>query len=265
MEHRFFISHSSADRDFVTWLANELKTYCIPVWYSDWEIKVGDSITGKIGAALEEMAGLIIVLSASSIRSKWVREEFNAGLARHLDSQCIPIFPIRIDNCAIPPLLAHRRYADFSTDKNRAIRELVEALVPDTTLLANIQSLKAECKYLLDQIEIGIADRNKLRSMLGQINDLLEKAVDARYAIEIRKEENLGQLNDLLEKATGGRYSIESMKDDERVKNPASFFERFDYLVQRGYDLRNHNWGMLVLLRNIYVHPAHRSCAHATD
>lgn len=43
-----FLSHSSADKTFVEKLAKDLEGVGVNVWFDKWEIKVGDSLTGKI-------------------------------------------------------------------------------------------------------------------------------------------------------------------------------------------------------------------------
>ena len=51
---KIFLSHSSKDKEFVRKLADDLKTYGLSVWFDEWEIKVGDSITNKISQGIDE-------------------------------------------------------------------------------------------------------------------------------------------------------------------------------------------------------------------
>ena len=249
MYRKFFISHSSADRDFVVWLAAELLTLSIPVWYSDWEIKVGDSIVEKIDSALQDVAGLIVVLSASSVRSKWVREELNAALWRRLAGRNVPVFPIRIDQAEAPPLIAHRKYADFSLDRVTALGELAEALVPAAAVIQRIRDLRTQCAPLLNRLKAiaytpitsdsALANPDDdVRSMLLGITSLLERAVEERYLLEIRQE----------------RPDRQVMRHAGLIESPTSHPERFAYLVDRGYELRNGHWERLVELRAQYLH-----------
>ena len=48
-----FLSHSSADKTFVEKLAKDLEGVGVNVWFDKWEIKVGDSLTGKIEEGLQ--------------------------------------------------------------------------------------------------------------------------------------------------------------------------------------------------------------------
>jgi hypothetical protein len=240
VEHKFFISHSSADRNFVVWLAAELVTLKIPVWYSDWEIKVGESIVEKINAALENMAGLVVVLSAASVQSVWVREELNAALSSKLSGRNLSIFPIRIDQVEVPPLISHRKYADFSSNRVAALGELAEAMVPATAVKQRIRDLKSECVPLLNRLKT-IAYQPKpqdldnphlsdeIRTILLGVTSLLEHAVDERYSLELRQDR----------------------PDRHR---PSSHPERYVYLVNRGFGLSDDRWGRLVELRAQYLH-----------
>src|SRR5947208_1191173 len=93
-----FISHPSLDKAFVNRLADSLAFYGIPVFLDERSIKVGDSIPGKIYAALERCSHVIYVLSVNSINSKWVNEELSVAKMKQLNSKDCNILPIAIDD-----------------------------------------------------------------------------------------------------------------------------------------------------------------------
>jgi len=68
-----FLSHSSADRPFTTKLADVLRRHGIPVWYSDTNILGAQQWHDEIGVALGRCDWLVLVLSPSSVASKWVK------------------------------------------------------------------------------------------------------------------------------------------------------------------------------------------------
>jgi predicted nucleotide-binding protein len=70
-----FISYSSKDRDFAERLAADLRASGVGVWFDQWEIKVGDSITKKINDGIHDNDYLAVVLSPDSVASDWVRKE----------------------------------------------------------------------------------------------------------------------------------------------------------------------------------------------
>jgi hypothetical protein len=122
---KIFLSHSSKDKEFVRHIANDLQTYDLPVWFDEWEIKVGDSLTQKISDGINESGWLIIVLSENSINSKWVQNEINAAMTIELEKKEVFILPILIDDCKIPILLRDKLYADFRKSYTIGIKSLL--------------------------------------------------------------------------------------------------------------------------------------------
>lgn len=124
-----FVSYSHADSSFVDRLIGDLKKGNIDVWIDKWAIRVGDSITDKVNEGIGSSDFLIIVLSTSSVNSKWVREEINTALIRNIEQgKRAYILPLLIEDCDLPPLLSHRRYANFKDDYTKGYLELVEAI-----------------------------------------------------------------------------------------------------------------------------------------
>jgi hypothetical protein len=124
-----FVSYSHADSSFVDRLVEDLKKGNINVWIDKWMIRVGDSITGRVNEEISSSDFLIIVLSASSVNSKWVREEINTALIRNIEhGKQAYILPLLIEDCEVPPLLRHRKYANFKDDYTKGYLELTEAI-----------------------------------------------------------------------------------------------------------------------------------------
>jgi hypothetical protein len=124
---RVFISYTRSDRAFVSQLAERLKADGIDVWWDQWEIGIGDSIVDKINSGLAEADILAIVLSGNAVRSRWVREELNAMMSGVIEKKA-SVMPVLLEGCEIPPLLAHRRYANFADDPTSAYDELLSSL-----------------------------------------------------------------------------------------------------------------------------------------
>lgn len=122
---KVFISHASVDKPFVDRLVADLATSSIPVWYDKLDLRVGESVPGAINAGLSDSKYFAIVLSKASVASAWVREELNAALMTQVARGGTFILPVLLEDCTIPPLLAHRRYADFRKDYSAALSELL--------------------------------------------------------------------------------------------------------------------------------------------
>ena len=128
MQKKIFLCHSSLDKDFVRQLANDLKFWGAKVWYDEWEIKIGDSLTQKIGEGIKDSAYLGVVLSPDSIKSSWVQRELSAALSKELEVRDVFILPILYRTCEIPILLKDKRYANFTDKYNTGLNELLPIL-----------------------------------------------------------------------------------------------------------------------------------------
>lgn len=122
---KVFLSHASKDKQFVDHLASDLEKHSIPVWYDKFDLKIGESVPGKINEGIADAQYFAIVLSPAAINSKWVIEELNAGLMKQAANDGIFLLPILLEDCSIPPLLAHRKYADFRNGYDEALNELL--------------------------------------------------------------------------------------------------------------------------------------------
>lgn len=122
---KVFVSHASADKPFVDRLVADLAARSIPVWYDKLDLRIGESVPGAINAGLSASKYFAIVLSKASVASEWVGEELNAALMTQVAKGGTFILPLLLEDCAIPPLLAHRKYADFRTDYSKALTELL--------------------------------------------------------------------------------------------------------------------------------------------
>lgn len=129
----YFISHSHKDKDFVDKLAAALAFRRRHVWVDRWELKVGQSILNRIQEALTEASGLIIVLSKAAVASEWCKKELSAGLLRELDERQVIVLPVLHEDCDIPLFLRDKKYADFRTNFDIGLTELLNATASVTS------------------------------------------------------------------------------------------------------------------------------------
>lgn len=87
-----FLSHSSADQKFVDKLARVLRKHGIKVWYSRHKLVGADQWHDEIGEALRRCDWFLVVLSANSVRSMWVKRELLFALKQpRLSDHIIPV------------------------------------------------------------------------------------------------------------------------------------------------------------------------------
>lgn len=123
-----FLSHSSRDKDLARRIAIDLKGHSIRVWFDEWEIHVGHSISQMIERGLEKADFVAVLLSKHSVDSGWVDKEWRVKIGEEATKQKVIILPLKKENCHIPILLRDKKYADFSEDYQSGCNELLKAI-----------------------------------------------------------------------------------------------------------------------------------------
>ena len=118
-----FISHAFEDKnDFANELALALKKKGLKVWYSGFELKMGDSIADSVNNALKGAKYGIVIISPIYLEKQWAMSELKALFAQEADrNRILPILhKITADEIRKHlPMLADR-YA-ISSDKGLQI------------------------------------------------------------------------------------------------------------------------------------------------
>ncbi|MDT0651300.1 toll/interleukin-1 receptor domain-containing protein [Autumnicola edwardsiae] len=95
MHYDVFICHASEDKeDFVRPLAKLLQQQHIEVWYDEFSLKIGDSLTQKIDEGLSNSSFGIVVLSPNFFKKPWAKRELNGLTLREMVEQKNLILPI---------------------------------------------------------------------------------------------------------------------------------------------------------------------------
>jgi hypothetical protein len=148
-----FLSHSSKDKFFVRRLAQDLQARGVRVWLDEAEINVGDSLTEKIGAAINEMDFVAVVLSHNSVGSNWVQKELEIALNKELAKRQVVVLPVLLEKVEMPPFLRDKKYADFSADDKfaRGLADLLKAL--------GLVSNTAESFVITEKVDVELVPR----------------------------------------------------------------------------------------------------------
>jgi uncharacterized protein YjbI with pentapeptide repeats len=116
-----FLSYSSKDTPFAEKLYGSLEDAGVRVFWDRFDVLPGESLRDQVTEAIYEHDRLIVVLSANSMRSEWVRQEIE--LARyHKPESLVPIRLCGIDkirswtakHAELPDLAADFPILDFS-------------------------------------------------------------------------------------------------------------------------------------------------------
>ncbi len=164
-EPRVFVSYTGVDKPFVERLVGALQSLAVRLWVDHLEIRVGDSIVGKVAEGLREADVLIVVLSQAYVGSRWVAEEINAAFIAMVEGNGVRLCPALIESCDVPVLLKTRRYADFTKGFGSGIRELVDGIIPDQRIWAELDALSQEFKAIVDRLPQLSSQVHKYQSL----------------------------------------------------------------------------------------------------
>jgi hypothetical protein len=83
------------------------------VWFDEWEIRPGQSLTGGIEEGLAGSDAFILVWSGAAHASRWVGTELRAYIRRRVDDNSLLVIPLMLDRTPLPVLVA-----DFQTARS---------------------------------------------------------------------------------------------------------------------------------------------------
>ena len=128
----FFICHASEDKSsFVKDLANQLLRIGASIFYDEYSIGLGQSLTASINAGLSRASCVVVVLSASFLDKEWTNSELQAAFNLHVsgDTRLVPVFH-EIDPAVIRkryPLVADIKGISSSLGYERVASELIQS------------------------------------------------------------------------------------------------------------------------------------------
>jgi hypothetical protein len=161
-----FISHASEDKDeLVRTLAEELQSYGATVWYDEFSLEIGDSLTKKINEGLANSSYGVVVLSKSFLNKGWPEYELDGLLNREIGNSKI-ILPIwhqvtRAELLAYSPTLAGKVALDTSKIPMREmVLKILKVIRPD--IFNNMLRIQAY-KNLIKRSHIEVMEASKLK------------------------------------------------------------------------------------------------------
>lgn len=181
-----FISHASEDKDsFVRPLANMLQQAGLKVWYDEFSLRLGDSLSASIDKGIMDSRYGILILSPHFLNKNWTDYEYRSLLTRQTDGEKI-ILPLwyGVDKADV------KRYSLYLTDikgieahpgnMTAVISELLHVIRPDIwremKMIAAIRKMVAEKETRMMNISDIIASPQK-RSRLTPQQYIRSKAV----------------------------------------------------------------------------------------
>ena len=121
-----FLSHSSADQNFVAELADMLRRHGVAVWHAPVQILGSQQWHDEIGAALRRCDWFVIVLSPQCLQSMWAKRELLFALRdERYQKTIIPVLFQPCDYDQFSWTLAAYQFVDFTKDFDDGCRALL--------------------------------------------------------------------------------------------------------------------------------------------
>lgn len=128
-----FLSHASEDKeDFANPLAQALKEKGIRVWFDEFTLRLGQSLSRSIEKGLANSRYGIVIISPAFLSKEWPQKELAGLMAREVDGREL-ILPVwhNIDAVTLrrrSPILADRKAVSSSKGVDQVVDALIEAM-----------------------------------------------------------------------------------------------------------------------------------------
>ena len=122
-----FISYSTKDQSFADRLHADLQNMGVRCWFAPHDIQGGKKIHEQIDEVIRVYDRLLLILSAHSMNSEWVKTEIAKARKRELQEKRRMLFPIRLVDF---DTLRDWECLDADSGKDSA-REIREYFIPE--------------------------------------------------------------------------------------------------------------------------------------
>ncbi len=172
-----FLSHNSKDKPFVRKLANDLRRHGFYVWVDEAEIKLGDSLIGKIREGIDKVEYVGVVLSSNSVSSEWVKHEIDIAMNQEIEGKKVKVLPIMLENVEPPSFLKGKLFADFTLESKykNGLKLIIQRLSENPNDDGNKKISKEEISFYIKQIEELKKEINITRGDKRLLLERLEK------------------------------------------------------------------------------------------
>ncbi len=164
-----FLSHASADAEWVKVLAENLVRLGIRPFLDRWEIAPGDVLVHELDRGLRSSKNGVLVVSPEALGRPWVQQEY-AAMVKAAVEHGRRLVPVLYRDAEMPPLLANLIWIDYSL---RCLALNLELQSPDTPLtlrtLTRLRELLGEDRFR------QLAGEHLDADSVAQVVDLLDR------------------------------------------------------------------------------------------
>jgi regulator of replication initiation timing len=126
-----FVSYSHADKNIVDILVERFELDKINYWLDDKDLHIGQVIDKAISDGIQKSWIFLLVLSPSSIKSKWVQREFEEASYEEIEGKKIilPIICNGLKANGVPTRIRRKLYVDVSQDFEVGYQKLKQSII----------------------------------------------------------------------------------------------------------------------------------------
>jgi tetratricopeptide (TPR) repeat protein len=216
---RFFISHSSKQKPVALAIKEALDARA---WVDLHEIELGDVLLEEISEGIQAATDFVLLWSADSAASRWVKYELHMAFIRYLEDQAIALRVVRLDGTQVPLYLRPLLQARDTQDPV----EIAEILLTRQALQRPLRSFldraseieEAESALYGDRVGFvwyhGLAGVGK-RSIAGEAMSRLMADTTRRVRVDVRPGTRFVELHLALAAATGVAVGDDPLSERE--------------------------------------------------
>lgn len=156
-----FISHNSRDKAQARQLATLLAQQGVNVWFDEWNIRPGESLTGGIEQGLATSDVFVLLWSEGAQQSNWVGTEMRAYIRQRVDDDSLRIVPVMLDDTPLPVLVAD--YRGFNVSSGECS---MEDIATELTGNQTDRALAALLQRRLNEVTRGSVDADGMFGIL---------------------------------------------------------------------------------------------------
>jgi len=199
-----FISHSSEDKDsFVRELYQTLTNFGIKIWYDEFTLKVGDSLSKSIDSGLLNSDFGVMIISQSFLNKGWPEYEYRSLLSREIGNKpvILPVwYNVTKEEVRQYSLYLADKFAISANDKtiNQVALKLLEVLNPNiykniSRYLYYLQLVKGAKPQKVSRNKLKESDirHDKLNQSLVNRIEILHELIFNPFLNEVDLDETL--------------------------------------------------------------------------
>jgi len=153
-----FISYSSKDEEFARRLHADLQTKGVRCWFAPHDVQGGRKLHEQIDQAIRVHERVLLILSAHSMNSEWVKTEIAKARKREVEQKKQVLFPLRLVSFE-----TIRDWECFDADAGKdSAREIREYFIPDFSDWKNHDAYEKAFGRLMKDLKAGEKGKEKM-------------------------------------------------------------------------------------------------------